>query len=222
MKLFKNLSIIFTLNLLLLIFSGCNGVNSLKTPQKSKKESKSSSANTLCPDKYSVKLKTTQGDIIIDVKKEWAPIGAQRFYELVNQGFYTDIAFFRVIDGFIAQFGISGDPQLNAKWRNNHIKDDPVKESNTSGTVTFAMGGPDTRTTQIFINIKDNKQLDSMGFAPFGTVRDMKNVKNLYSGYGEGAPRGKGPSQMLLQTKGSAYLKPAFPEMDYIINATVI
>ena len=131
-----------------------------------------------CPDEYSVKLKTTQGDIIIDVKKEWAPLGAQRFYTLVKSGYYTDIAFFRVIDGFIAQFGISGDPALNTEWRNRKIQDDPVVQSNTAGTVTFAMGGKNTRTTQVFINLKDNKALDKMGFAPFGKVRDMKNVKN--------------------------------------------
>lgn len=175
-----------------------------------------------CPDKYSVKLETTQGDIIIDVTKTWAPLGAQRFWQLVNEGYYTDIAFFRVIDGFIAQVGIHGSPEMNTKWRNNKIQDDPVVQKNEKGTVVFAMGGPNTRTTQIFINLKNNAQLDGMGFAAFGKVRDMNTVEKLHTGYGEGAPRGRGPSQALLQKQGNKYLKASFPMLDYIKNASII
>jgi len=175
-----------------------------------------------CPDTYAVKMETTKGDIMIDVTKAWAPLGAQRFWELVTGGYYTDVAFFRVIEGFIAQAGIHGDPEMNKKWRDNKIADDPVKQGNERGTVVFAMGGPNTRTTQIFINFKNNEQLDRMGFAAFGKINDMTVVDKLYSGYGEGAPRGKGPSQMLMQTQGNAYLKASFPQLDYIKSATII
>ena len=130
---------------------------------------------------------------MIEVHRDWAPNGADRFYELVKSGYYTDVAFFRVINGFMVQFGISGDPALDSEWRAKPISDDSVKASNSRGTVTFAMAGPNTRTTQVFINFVDNSRLDSMGFSPFGKVRDMSTVDALYSGYGEGAPRGRGP-----------------------------
>ena len=175
-----------------------------------------------CPDTYTVKLETTKGDILIDVHKDWAPRGAQQFWELVTSGYYTDIAFFRVIEGFIAQAGIHGNPDTNKKWREKKIADDPVKQGNAKGTVTFAMAGPGTRTTQFFVNFKDNHQLDNMGFAAFGKVRDLKVVEALHAGYGEGAPRGKGPSQMLMQTKGNDYLKSSFPQLDYIKSASIV
>ncbi|MBN2527266.1 MAG: peptidylprolyl isomerase [Deltaproteobacteria bacterium] len=175
-----------------------------------------------CPGTYTVKLETTKGDILIDVTKAWAPLGAQRFWELVTTGYYTDVAFFRVIEDFIAQAGIHGNPDMNKLWREKKIQDDPVKQGNEPGTVVFAMGGPNTRTTQFFINFKNNSQLDGMGFAAFGKVRDMSVVKKIYSGYGEGAPRGRGPSQMLMQTKGNDYLKSSFPQLDYIKSAVIV
>jgi peptidyl-prolyl cis-trans isomerase A (cyclophilin A) len=174
------------------------------------------------PNRYAVELDTTKGPIVIDVYREWAPHGADRFYELVRSGYYTDVAFFRVIAGFMAQVGISGDPALNAEWREKTIPDDPVKSSNTRGTVTFATSGPDSRTTQFFINFTDNSRLDGMGFAPFGKVRDMAPVDALYDGYGEGAPRGRGPSQGLMQSRGNTYLRESFPSLDYIKSAKII
>lgn len=171
------------------------------------------------PERYAVKLETTKGEIIIDVTRAWAPQGADRFHELVKAGYYDNCAFFRVIKGFMAQVGISGDPAANAAWRTKRIPDDEVRESNTRGRVTFAMAGPNTRTTQVFINFQDNTQLDGMGFAPFGEVRDMGVVDQLFSGYGEGAPRGRGPSQGRLQTEGTPYLKAEFPNLDYILKA---
>jgi len=174
------------------------------------------------PEQYSVELDTSKGPIVIDVHRAWAPHGADRFYELVRNGYYTDVAFFRVIGGFMAQVGISGDPALNAHWREKRIPDDPVKASNARGTVTFATSGPNSRTTQFFINFTDNSRLDGMGFAPFGKVKDMAPVDALYDGYGEGAPRGRGPSQGLMQTQGNAYLKKSFPKLDYIKSAKVI
>ncbi len=174
------------------------------------------------PAEYTVELDTTKGAIVIDVRREWAPHGADRFYELVKNGYYTDVAFFRVIGGFMAQVGIHGDPALTAEWREKRIPDDPVKASNARGTVTFATSGPDSRTTQFFINFTDNSRLDGMGFSPFGKVKDMAPVDALYDGYGEGAPRGRGPSQALMQSRGNAYLRESFPRLDYIKSAKVI
>ena len=174
------------------------------------------------PATFAVKLLTTKGDIVIDVTREWAPLGADRFYTLVKTGFFKDVAFFRVIEQFMAQTGMSGKPKLNSKWRAKRIKDDPVKKRNLRGMVSFATSGRDSRTTQFFINLVDNTQLDRMGFAPFGKVRDMSVVDSLYAGYGEGAPRGKGPSQQRIATKGDSYLKTKFPKLDYIKSAEIL
>ncbi|MCB9524625.1 MAG: peptidylprolyl isomerase [Myxococcales bacterium] len=182
-----------------------------------------SKATEQAPEKFTVKLETTKGDILIDVTRAWAPQGADRFYNLVKIGYYNDVAFFRVISGFMAQVGISGDPKVNEAWRPARIKDDPVTQSNTRGMVTFAKTGmPDSRTTQIFLNFKDNSNLDRMGFAPFGKVQSMDVVDQIYSGYGEGAPRGQGPSQGRLQGEGNSYLKAEFPDMDYIKKASIV
>ncbi|MBI2378893.1 MAG: peptidylprolyl isomerase [Deltaproteobacteria bacterium] len=172
--------------------------------------------------KYSVKLETTKGDVIIDVTRDWAPLGADRFYNLVKIGYYDNVAFFRVIPGFMAQVGIHGDPRVNSRWREARIPDDAVTQSNTRGMVTFAMGGPNTRTTQFFINFADNSRLNPMGFPPFGRVRDMAVMDKIYGGYGEGAPGGRGPSQGRVQMEGNSYLKTEFPELDYIKKATII
>ncbi|MBC7172971.1 MAG: peptidylprolyl isomerase [Polyangiaceae bacterium] len=174
------------------------------------------------PREFTVSLETTEGEVLIDVHREWAPAGADRFYELVKSGYFEDVAFFRVIDGFMAQTGIHGDPAVSATWRDRRIADDPVRESNSRGAVSFAMAGPGTRTTQFFINLVDNSRLDSMGFAAFGKVRDMSVVDRLYSGYGEGAPRGRGPDQARIQQEGNAYLRASFPELDYIRSARVV
>lgn len=174
------------------------------------------------PATYAVKLETTKGEILIDVTRDWAPHGADRFYTLVKNGFYNDVAFFRVVSGFMAQVGISGDPTLNATWREKRIPDDAVQQSNTRGMVTFATSGPNSRTTQFFINFGDNARLDAMTFAPFGKVRDMKIVDALNSEYGEGAPRGNGPFQGRVQQEGNTYLKAEFPKLDYIVKATIL
>lgn len=175
------------------------------------------------PDTFKAKVETSQGEFVIEVTRAWAPKGADRFYNLVKNGFYDDVRFFRVIDGFMAQFGIHGDPSVSAAWRAARITDDPVKESNKRGYVTYAMGGPNTRTTQLFINLVDNSRLDGSGFAPFGRVASGMNVVDkIFSGYGEGAPRGSGPDQGRLQMEGNAYLNKDFPKMDYIKRATIM
>lgn len=174
------------------------------------------------PDQFVVELDTTEGPVRIEVTRAWSPNGADRFYNLVRVGYFTDIAFFRVIDGFMAQAGIHGSPEVNRAWRGANIPDDPPVQHNTRGMVSYAMGGPGTRTTQFFISFGDNSRLDSMGFAPFGRVLDMAPIDRLHAGYGEGAPSGRGPAQARLQQEGNAYLRAEFPELDYIRSARIV
>src|SRR5436309_11866392 len=174
------------------------------------------------PDSCRARLSTTQGDVVILVHRAWAPHGADRFYNLVRAGFYDGVRFFRVIPGFMAQFGIHGDTGVTAAWRPRVFPDDPVRHSNMRGMVTFATAGPGTRTTQIFINYGDNNRLDASGFAPFGqVVEGMDVVDKLYGGYGEGAPNGRGPEQYRLNVEGEKYLARQFPKLDKINKATV-
>lgn len=176
------------------------------------------------PATYKAKFDTSKGAFAITVHRDWAPLGADRFYNLVNGGFYDDCRFFRVIDEFMVQVGINGNPSIQSAWRDARVADDPPKgQSNKRGMVTFAHAGPGTRTTQFFINFKDNgPSLDKQGFPPIGEVTSgMDVVDKLYSGYGEGAPRGKGPEQGKLQSEGNAYLTKEFPKLDYIKKATI-
>lgn len=175
------------------------------------------------PAEYDVKFVTTAGDFTIHVTRAWAPQGADRFYNLVRHHYYDGNAFFRVLSGFMAQFGMSPYPAVSKAWENANIKDDPVTQSNNRGFVSFAMAGPNTRTTQLFINYGNNAALDKSGFAPFGQVTEgMDVVDKLYSGYGEGAPDGKGPNQNLIGTQGKAYLAKNFPMLDIITSATIV
>jgi peptidyl-prolyl cis-trans isomerase A (cyclophilin A) len=176
------------------------------------------------PAKYKAKFTTTKGDFVVEVHRDWAPLGADRFYNLVKAGYFDGARFFRVIKGFMVQFGIHGEPAVNNTWREARIKDDPVKESNKRGYITFATAGPDTRTTQVFINFADNGRLDTSGFAPFGTVAPagMKVVDSLFAEYGEGAPGGAGPSQDRMQREGNAYLTKEFPKLDYVKQAKIV
>ena len=177
------------------------------------------------PEQYTVVFKTTKGDFKVDVNRSWAPKGADRFYNLVKMGYFKDIAFFRAIKGFMVQFGIHGDPNVSAKWRQEKIDDDPQgAQSNKKGTITFATAGPNTRTTQLFINLVDNGRLDRMGFTPFGTVTEgmEKVVSQIYTGYGEGAPGGSGPNQGRIQSQGNQYLKKEFSKLDFITSASIL
>ncbi len=174
------------------------------------------------PATYKARFETSKGAFVVDVTREWAPNGADRFYNLVKNGFYDGVRFFRVLDGFMAQFGINGDPKISAPWRDARIQDDPVRQSNRRGFITYAMAGPNTRTSQVFINFGDNSALDRQGFAPFGQVSSGMNVVDaLHSGYGEGAPRGQGPDQGRVQTEGNAYLAKNFPRLDFVKKATI-
>lgn len=175
------------------------------------------------PETFKAQFDTTKGKIVIEVTRSLSPHGADRFYNLVRSGYFKDIAFFRVIPGFMCQFGIHGDPAVAAKWRTANLTDDPVKGSNTRGAITFATAGPNTRTTQLFINFGDNHNLDRMGFSPFGKVVEGMDVVDKINGeYGEGAPRGRGPDQGRIQAEGNAYLKKDFPNLDYIKSATIL
>ncbi|HEX9710102.1 MAG TPA: peptidylprolyl isomerase [Candidatus Thermoplasmatota archaeon] len=175
------------------------------------------------PETYRVLFETSEGDFTVEVVRAWAPNGADRFYHLVRNGYYQGVRFFRVIEGFMAQFGIHGEPAVNSAWRDRTIVDDRVTQSNSRGTLTYAMRGPDTRTTQLFINFADNTQLDGMGFAPIGrVVEGMDVVDRLHAGYGEGAPRGRGPDQGRMHSEGNAYLERSFPELDFVQRASIV
>ena len=175
------------------------------------------------PAEFKVKLETSKGDIVLKITREWAPKGADRFYSLVKNGYYDECCFYRVLPKYIAQVGIHGDPKISLKWHEAAIDDDPVKQKNTRGRVTFAKGGPNSRTTNIFINLKDSTSLDRDGFAPFAEVVDGMDVADqLHSGYGEGAPKGRGPGQKKIYDEGNAYLLKDFKDLDYIKTARVL
>ncbi len=174
------------------------------------------------PATWKAKFSTTKGDFVIEVNRAWSPRGADRFYNLVKAGFYDGVKFFRAIGGFMVQFGIHGQPTVSRAWVGARIQDDDVKESNRRGFITFAMGGKNTRTTQVFINLVDNTNLDNMGFPPFGkVVSGMEVVDQLFTGYGEGAPGGRGPEQGRIQAEGNAYLERDFPQLDGVKTATI-
>ena len=172
------------------------------------------------PATYGVEFTTTKGTFVVTVHRSWAPRGADRFYNLVRAGFYTGNEFFRVVDGFVVQFGISGYPAVSRAWQSATIKDDAVKAPNTAGTITFADAGPNTRTTQVFINLANNaSNLDHLGFAPFGKVaRGMAVVQKLYGGYGEAVTQLQGQ----IAAQGNAFLKKRFPKLDSVLRARVV
>lgn len=175
------------------------------------------------PEAFRVKFVTTKGDVVVKVTRAWSPHGADRLYNLARIGFFTDVAFFRVIPRFMAQFGIHGDPKASRAWHAAHIPDDPVAESNVRGTLTFATAGPDTRSTQFFFNFGNNASLDGQGFSPLGKVAEgMDVVDSIFSGYGEGAPAGAGPDQSRVHREGNVYLRENFPQLDYIRSAQVV
>lgn len=178
--------------------------------------------NEQAPATYKARFDTSKGVFVIEVNRAWAPQGADRFYNLVKNGFYDNVRFFRVIPGFMVQFGINGDPKVAGPWRTARIQDDQVRQSNTRGMVTYAMAGPHTRTTQVFINFGNNSALDRQGFAPFGRVVSGMNVVDALNGeYGEGAPQGRGPNQARLQMEGNAYLQKEFGRLDFVRKATI-
>ena len=218
------LTTILTCGLLVAPSSFGQAKKAASTPSPAKKATPASpnllQPNTLrakAPEMFKVKFTTTKGDVIIQVNRGWAPLGADRFFNLIRGGFYTDAAFFRVLPRFVAQFGIPARPDVSEVWRNARIIDDKVLQSNKRGTLTFATAGPNTRTTQIFINFSDNAGLDGQGFAPFGQVLEgMEIVDKFFSGYGES------PDQQRIETQGKAYLDRNFPNLDRILKAEIM
>jgi len=180
-------------------------------------------AREQAPAVFFAKFETTKGEFVVEVTRKWAPHGADRFFNLVRIGYFDDTAFFRVKKGFVVQFGLSGDTRVNSVWKDAQIPDDEVKETNARGTLTYAMAGPKTRTTQVFVNLGDNLGLDGQGFAPFGrVVNGLKVLDSLYDGYGDMRPFGEGPDQRGILSMGNAYLKREFPKLDYIERATLL
>lgn len=171
------------------------------------------------PKKYRVKFETSKGEFEIMVRREWSPLGADRFYNLVRSGFYDDVRFFRVVEDFVVQFGISGEPGVSRVWPDAKIDDDPVVEKNTKGSISFAKSGKNTRTTQVFINLGDNTRLDAMGFSPFGrVVEGFAVVESLYSGYGEQLTK----QQHKIVAEGNSFLNARYPKLDFIEKATIV
>lgn len=208
-----------------LLLSGLTSVADDKTETKAATTNapiadlaKPSTLNRQAPDTFKVKFETTKGAFTVEVTRSLAPNGADRFYNLVKAGYFKDIAFFRVIPGFMAQFGMHGDPKLTGIWNHANIQDDPVKGSNTRGTITYAQTGrPNSRSAQFFINFGDNSRLDSQRFAPFGKVIEgMDVLDKINSEYGET------PNQIAIESEGNAYLKKNFPNLDYIKSVTVL
>ena len=175
------------------------------------------------PATFQVQFETSEGNFLVEAHRGWAPLGADRFYNLVTSGYYDDTRIYRVIGDFMAQFGLNADPYVNQAWKTQFILDDPVMESNSRGRMTFAKGGLHTRTTEVFINYRDNQMLDSDGFSPFGEVIEgMQVVDSFFSDYGDGPPRGDGPYAAMAQARGKEYLDSDFPELTRIIRATIV
>ncbi len=212
----KPLLLVSALGFFLLI----GGCSSGKAPAESKAPSAEAPAKPA--EIYKVRFETSKGPVVVEVHRAWAPQGADRFFELVHTGFFDDSRFFRVVKGFVVQFGLSKDPKVSQLWSQMKIIDDPQKEKNRRGTITFAIHGPNTRTTQVFFNLVDNFTLDSSGFAPFGkVVEGMENVDHIYWQYGDTPPRGEGPDPNLIMDMGNEYLQRRFPSLDYIKTAKV-
>jgi len=188
--------------------------NSSETTEEKKEENM---LPETAPDTFKVKFECTNGTFTVECTKKWAPLGVERFYALVREGYFNDTGFFRVVPGFVVQFGLAADPEVTAKWRTKTIKDDPVTQTNAPGTLTFATSGPNSRTTQLFINLVNNGQLDGQGFAPFGkVVEGMEVVQKINAEYGQH------PKQPLITSEGNSYLRKNFPNMDYITKATLV
>jgi len=206
--------------LLAALFTACGGDNGPFDPKKALRDP--SLATLRAPEVFRVRFQTTKGDFVVEVHRRWAPHGADRFYNLVRMDYFRNVAFFRVMRGFMAQFGMHGDPEINRIWMRAFIRADPTRESNRRGRLTFAQAGSaGTRTVQLFVNYAHNANLDRT-FAPFGEVIDGMNVvDSLHAGYGDEAPTGTGPAQGRLLFEGNVYLE-AFPELDYIMRAVLV
>jgi peptidyl-prolyl cis-trans isomerase A (cyclophilin A) len=224
MKTFQSLSLSLSAVLLIPMLSAAQTTSPRPKPAASKSSATArasllnpASLTAKAPADFKVSFTTTAGVFVVEVHRDWAPLGADRFYNLVRHGFFSNASFFRVVPGFVVQFGLNADPAVNKVWKDAKIQDDPVKGTNKRGTLVFATAGPNTRTTQLFINFGDNGRLDGMGFAPFGeVVEGMDVVDKIYAGYGEQ------PNQELITEQGDAYISKSFPKIDKIKLARVV
>src|SRR5689334_16419878 len=212
---------ILALSTACLLLASCSSSNETKEAKKELTSSAPAKKEN-APDVFTVNLDTSKGPVAIEVHRDWAPIGVDHFYTLVKTGFYDGDRFFRVVRNFVVQFGVNGDPKTNRLWSNANLPDDPVKQSNVKGTLTYATAGPNTRSTQLFINLKNNAFLDKDGFAPIGKVTSgMDVVESFYNSYGDMPPSGNGPDSSLIEQQGNDYLASRFPRLDYIKKATI-
>lgn len=207
--------------LLLVALAGC--ASKPAAPPKPKAAPTANWRDAPMPDVWLALVDTSKGSLLVEVHKDWAPKGAQHFWELVNTGYFNDTRIFRVRPDFIVQFGISGDPQLTAMINSKPIDDDPRTQKNVKGTLAFAQSGKNTRRSQIYVNLKDNPELDTAGFAPFARVKEgFDNLEKLYAGYGEWNPPGSGPNASRIQTEGNKYLDASFPRLDRITRVKAV
>jgi peptidyl-prolyl cis-trans isomerase A (cyclophilin A) len=198
--------------------AGCSTPSTPVKEQSKREEPKKETA----PGVFQVNLDTSKGPVVLEIHRDWAPIGADHFYTLVKTKFYDEARFFRIVRNFVVQFGINANPKSHRLWSTTELRDDPVKEKNRKGTLTFATAGPHTRTTQLFINLKDNLALDRQGFAPIGKViSGMNVVESFYDSYGDMPPRGQGPDPSIIEVQGNEYLQNRFPRLDYIRKASI-
>ncbi|MCC6927660.1 MAG: peptidylprolyl isomerase [Gemmatimonadaceae bacterium] len=203
--------------------AACGAQVGKDAPRESSDVGRPPSTTAEAPSTFKVRFETSKGAFVVEAHRAWAPKGVDRLYSLVNSGFFDNTRFFRTVTGFMVQFGVHGDPAVNAAWENLAIPDDSVAQGNSRGRMSFAMAGPGTRTTQVFINLVDNRSLDEMGFAPVAeVVEGMAVVDSLYGGYGDGPPAGFGPDQMRLMREGNTYLDKEFPKLDFIRTARVV
>jgi len=214
----------FAVALLGLLMGGCSGQEVHTVPPDGVLLDPSGPAFTgPAPETFRVRFETSQGAFVVQVVRDWAPRGADRFYHLVRSGFYDGTRFYRAVQDFMVQFGVHGDPAVTAAWLDATIDDDPVRTSNERGRISFAAAGPDTRTTELFINLRENARLDPLGFAPFGeVVEGMDVVDRLHTGYGEVGFFGPGPVPDRIYMEGNEYLERDFPALDHIVRATLV
>jgi peptidyl-prolyl cis-trans isomerase A (cyclophilin A) len=209
---------------ILAVAAACFALAACSSSNENKETPTPAAKNEKAPDVFQVNFDTSKGKVVVEIHRDWAPNGVDHFYTLVKTGFFDGSRFYRTIRNFVAQFGINGDPKTNALWASGNIPDDPVKESNVTGTLTYAATGmPNSRSTQLFFNLKDNgPSLDKQGFAPIGKViTGLDVMESFYTGYGSMAPEGEGPDPGKIASQGNSYLESQFPRLDFIKTATI-
>jgi peptidyl-prolyl cis-trans isomerase A (cyclophilin A) len=206
----------------LLALIGCSSPNETKK-EEPKKEAVVEPKKETVPEVFNLNLDTSKGEVVVEIHRDWAPKGVDHLYSLVKLGFYDDSRFYRYVQNFIVQFGINGDPKMNNRWKDVSLPDDPFKETNAKGTLTYATAGPRTRSTQLFFNLRNNKDLDKQGFTPLGKVtKGMAVVESFYKGYGDMPQQGgQGPDPDRIEAQGTEYLLARFPKLDFIKKATI-